>query len=132
MPSRDASGKFVSGGGGITIISDTLTPNLLTFGPKVDKVVAETVEFFSPRVEGVARQNAPWEDQTGNARNGLRTSTFHEPLIRHGIALSHSMPYGIWLETRFEGRYAIIAPTVREQGMEVMNTLRGILSRMRF
>lgn len=134
MPSRDSSGRFVSGsggGGGLTIVSDTLTPNLLAFGPRVDKLVAETVEFFSPRVEAAARTGAPWTDQTGNARNGLRTTTFHEPPVRHGIELSHSVPYGIWLETRFEGQYAIIIPTIKEQGLEVMSALRGILLRLR-
>jgi hypothetical protein len=73
------------------------------------------------------RQNAPWTDQTGNARNGLFAEAKHDWGRTHAIVLYHSVPYGIWLEVRHQGRYAIILPTAKEQGMAVMNTLRDLL-----
>lgn len=69
------------------------------------------------------RQNAPWNDQTGNARNGLHTTTFHEVGGTHGIVCAHSMPYGIWLEVKFSGRDGIIPATVRNGGDALMTLL---------
>lgn len=111
--------------------SNTLSPGLKTFTPKLDHAVGLTVDFFSPRVESAAKDGAPWTDQTGNARNTLTARPFHETLKKHGIVLAHGMPYGIWLEVRFGGRYAIILPTIKQQGIEVMATLRQVFSRMK-
>jgi len=65
-----------------------------------------------PRAESYARQNAPWTDRTGNARNGLRVAHEKTPMVVHRLITYHSMPYGIWLEVRWSGRYAIIGPTM--------------------
>lgn len=113
---------------GLTIVSDTLSPGMAAFPAKMDAAIAATVEFYSPRVEGYARSHAPWKDQTGNARNGLNAQTEHVPLTRHSIVLSHSVPYGIWLEVRFDGRNEIIIPTIKTQGAELMSTLRTVLA----
>lgn len=115
---------------GMVITSDTLTPGLKAFPDKVDRAIALTAEYFTPRVEAYARTNAPWTDRTGNARNGLNSKTFHEPRA-HGVYIMHSVPYGIWLEVRNDGRYEIIIPTVKNMGREMMATLRSLFSRMR-
>jgi hypothetical protein len=121
----------MASGSGMTFTSDTLTPRLRDLPGKVDEAVAKTVAYFRPTVEGYARINAKWTDQTGNARQGLRATEEHIPRVRHSIVLSHSVPYGIWLEVRFEGRYAVIEPTIRVQGPLVMATLAGLLGRIR-
>lgn len=66
-----------------------------------------------------ARKHAPWTDRTGDARAGLTA----EPEMDGGTArvvLAHGVPYGIWLENRFNGRYAVVGPT-----MEVFSTVAG-------
>jgi hypothetical protein len=108
--------------------SDTLTPGLKKFPDALDRAVAQTMDYFAPRVEGYARQNAPWHDQTGNARSGLRATTEHAG-NQHTLILFHSVPYGIWLEVRWNGRYAIIGPTIDAQGPQLMNALRGVVER---
>jgi len=61
-----------------------------------------------------AQQNAPWTDRTGEARKNLRG---YAGLGRNGqcwcAAIEHgpAIDYGVWLETRWNGRYAIVAPT---------------------
>lgn len=115
---------------GIVWTRDTLTPGLKEFTPKVDSMISKSVDYFDMRTEAYARSNAPWTDRTGNARNGLRTEPFHEPMKRHGIVLSHSVPYGIWLEVRWEGRYAIIVPTITHEGQELMQFIKGLLGKM--
>jgi len=102
-----------------------------TFPVKLDGAFNQLTAFFTPRVEAYARENAPWTDQTGNARSGLHAVPFHEPLIAHGVILSHSVPYGIWLEVRFDGKYAIIVPTIKAMGKELMGAVRGLMARIK-
>lgn len=68
------------------------------------------------------RDNAPWTDRTGNARNGLKAEHQKQEMRWHQLTLSHSVPYGIWLEVRWSGRYAILNPTLEKIGPELMRT----------
>lgn len=111
---------------GIRWEDDTLFDRLESFGPDIERKIARTVDFFTPRVESYARVNAPWQDQTGNARQGLMSQSSHAPR-HHAIDLFHSVPYGIYLEVRFEGRYAIIIPTIQSQGRALMALLGSTL-----
>lgn len=116
--------------GRLVITHDTLTPGLKAFPPKLDAAISQTIDYFAVRSESYMKENAPWTDRTGNARSGLRATPFHEPPIRHGIILSHSVPYGIWLEVRFEGKNAIINPTLEQMGPELMGTFRELIARV--
>jgi hypothetical protein len=88
-----------------------------------------TAQSMSPEVENFMKTNAPWQDQTGNARNGLTARPYREG-DEVGIVLSHSVFYGIFLESRFSGRYAIIQPTIDEMGPRVMRRYERLLDRM--
>lgn len=81
------------------------------------------VHRFAQRVEAYAKENAPWEDQTGDAREGLNASAHTTP-IEYVITLAHGVEYGIWLEVRWGGRFAIIMPTLEKMGDELMGELR--------
>lgn len=62
-------------------------------------------------MEAYARANAPWTDQTGDARRLLSGEAQAEgDTVR--ATLSHGVHYGIWLENLFNGRFAIIGPTL--------------------
>lgn len=58
-----------------------------------------------------AQNNAPWADITGDARAGLDVDVRQEG---HVIVweMSHSVDYGLYLETRWNGKFAIIMPTL--------------------
>lgn len=73
------------------------------------------------------RANAKWTDRTANARNGLRTIPTHSK-NQHTIVLTHSMPYGIWLEVRWSGKYGIIPDAVRQGGQELMGLLTKLFA----
>lgn len=109
--------------------SETLFKNMKTFPVKLDRAITSAVEYTASRGESAMRSNAPWNDQTGAARSGLHTSTEHSR-TRHTIIFAHSVPYGIWLEVRWSGRYAIIMPSVQDGGRELMQLLGGLLSRV--
>jgi hypothetical protein len=85
--------------------------------------LAAFTKGFAERVEAYAKEHAKWEDQTGSARSGL-TATGSQQLVRYVITLSHSVDYGIWLEVRWGGRFAIIMPTLEEMGPKMMEELK--------
>jgi hypothetical protein len=114
---------------GIIITSDTLTPRLRAAWPRVQRALTAATEYHADRAEAYAKQNAPWQDRTTAARLGLQAQAFHDP-SRHVIVLYHQVPYGIWLEVRWAGRYAIILPTIEHEGRELMVTLAGLLRRL--
>lgn len=58
-----------------------------------------------------AQANAPWEDITGDARSGLDVDVRMEGEVIVW-EMSHSVDYGLYLETRWNGKFAIIMPTL--------------------
>jgi hypothetical protein len=88
-----------------------------------------TARYKAPAVENYMKTNAPWTDQTGNARNGLFARPYRDG-DEVGIVLGHSVFYGIFLEVRFSGRYAIIQPTIDHMGPEVMRAFNRMMDRM--
>lgn len=126
---RDSQGRFVRGAGARVTWDDALSPRLRVANERLDLGVKAAVEYHATIAEAHMRTNAPWTDRTTNARNGLMATAVHSP-FRHAIVLYHSVPYGIWLEIRNQGRYAIIMPTVHEQGQALMTTLRDLLRSM--
>jgi hypothetical protein len=70
-------------------------------------------------IEGHMKQDAPWQDITGDARGGLRA----EPVVDQkgnttviDIVLSHSVSYGIWLEVAHGGKWGIVGPSAMLYG----------------
>lgn len=114
---------------GIKITQDTLTPGIEKLDPMLHSAISSVVEYNSDFAEGHMRRNAPWTDRTSNARNGLFAQAFTSE-DQYAIVVYHTMPYGIWLEVRFSGRYAIILPTVETVGPRLMDGLRKLLTRM--
>lgn len=123
-------GANAAGAKGMQLImtSDTLTPGVKGLKDFVDKSVATTLRYYEPQVENSAKLNAPWTDQTTNARNGLIARSGKDSK-EYWLVLAHSVPYGIWLEVRWSGKYAIIMPTLDEYGPKVIQTLNNILER---
>lgn len=87
------------------------------------------VDYHSLRGMAHMKTNAPWTDRTGAARTGLHTvaENFGDT---HVITFAHAVNYGIWLEVKFSGRDAIIMPSVRKTGDELMASLRGIMGQL--
>jgi len=112
----------------LTLEEDTLTPTLKALPGVIDKIVATTMHYYEPQVENYAKLNAPWKDRTTNARNGLAARSGRNAKT-HYIVLFHQVPYGIWLETRWSAKYAIIMPTIDKYGPEIMDTFNKILEK---
>lgn len=111
---------------GVDWYYDTLTPGLAAFPVVMDAAVGEVMERLAQQVQDYMHQNAPWSDRTGDARSGL-TAEADEDTFLHYITLFHTVDYGVWLEVRWSGRYAIIVPTIEAMGPVVMAEIEGLM-----
>jgi hypothetical protein len=78
-------------------------------------------------MENWAKENAPWTDRTGDARERLH-ATVEETGPIGTIVLAHGVDYGLWLEIANGGRYAIIAPAIDVYGPIVMRSLQNMIN----
>jgi hypothetical protein len=108
---------------------DTLTPNLKALLPKVDAAVDLVFDTYESIAESYARTNAPWNDNTGNARGGLFAQHDAEPMVKHSLTIYGTMPYTFWLEVRWSGKYAIIGPTMFNIAPDMSSALAAAVSR---
>lgn len=78
-------------------------------------------------MEAWAKQNAPWTDRTGDARERLH-ATVEETGPIGTIVLAHGVEYGLQLEIRNGGAYAIIAPAIDMFAPIVMRDLQRMMN----
>lgn len=112
--------------GGVTWYYDTLTPSIAGFTVVMNEAVEEIIERCAQMVEDYAKENAPWQDRSGEARSGL-TAAASSSGFTHTITLFHTAEHGLWLEVRWSGQYAIIQPTIQAMGPVVMAELQGMM-----
>lgn len=115
------TGQFTRGRGGATFF-DTLTPGIAAYGVALVTHVHEVLEEMAREMEQYAKDNAPWNNRTGDARAGLKAEV-DAHLTTPSLVLMHTIEYGVWLEIRWSGRYAIIMPTIEEFGPRVMERI---------
>lgn len=86
---------------------------------KVKRAMVAVAGRYAPKAEAWMKTNARWTDRTGNARNGLGALAFSD--ANHvAVVLFHQVPYGVWLEVRWDGRYAVIEPAIQKFAPEMM------------
>lgn len=104
-----------------------------TFNPKVREAIGVRFRYHTPRAETWMKHNAPWNDRTTNARNGLFTNFSHA--IRGALftmVLAHSVDYGIYLELGTENMKArpVILPAVNLFSGKIQKSLVKLIDRL--
>lgn len=114
-----------------------IADGLEEYGRKALIAVQAVANYWGQSIQDEARQNAVWEDRTGNARGGLffavdgfglsplvgdvtpeSKSEMSDVAVESGsddtliITLGHTVFYGKFLELKNGGRYAIIMSTI--------------------
>ncbi len=86
-------------------------------------------ETAAEKMQNYAKQNRPWSDRTGQARQRLRGYTGH---IANGkrIYIAHGVEYGVFLEFANERKYAVLEQTVEVVGAEIMPGFERLLERL--
>lgn len=108
---------------------NTLLPGIEGFSTRFNLKLKGFFEFQETKVQDYMRNNAPWKDRTANARQGLFAKAFQAEGT-HGIICYHTMPYGIWLEVKNNGEYAIIVPTIQAEGRRIMVQMNKLVDRL--
>lgn len=93
------------------ILFDGMTGTLALAANSVAGNALEAFEGLSEQVLAHAQAYAPWEDRTGEAREGLGVEVYEENGDVY-LDLFHTVDYGLWLETIQNGRFATIMPTL--------------------
>lgn len=109
----------------------TLKKNLDEMSVKLGAAVLMYASTKASELQGKMKLNRPWTDRTGMAK-ALLTAKVSQPskqLVR--ITLAHGVEYGIWLELAHEKNYAIIAPTVREEGPRIVQDMDNLMSKLK-
>lgn len=121
MPSYDI--KF-------NVETQEIIKNVGKLNSKFDAALMMYATTKATQLENYMKVNRPWVDRTGEAKR--RLSAQAESYKKHGvqIVLSHGVSYGVWLELSHQKRYAIIEPTVRTKGNEVLSGCRDLLSKL--
>ncbi len=91
--------------------SDRVIMNLRAFADdRLRAAIGALAEREALEMEAEAKGEAPWEDRTANARNGLWGAVEETPSELR-IAIGHQVEYGIYLELRQgPGRREILQP----------------------
>jgi hypothetical protein len=103
--------------------------NLRVFKGKMNALVAATVDYQGTQAVSYMKTNAKWRDRTGNARATLGAFARHSTEV-HEIHLHGGVPYQIWLEVRWAGKYAIISKAVIVQGRALMAKMNRLVDRL--
>lgn len=114
-----------------------IADGLEAYGQKALIAIQAVATYWGQSIQDEARENAMWEDRTGNARGGLffavdgfglspltgvvtpeAKSEMSDAAVESGsndtliITLAHTVFYGKFLEIKNGGRYAIIMSTI--------------------
>ena len=114
----------------VRIRRDTLSDGLDEFDENAIQAIQLVLDYWATRAMTQMKTNAPWTDRTTNARNGLMAKRFEDG-DSFSLVLWHTVPYGIWLEVRWSGRYAIIGPTLNDIAPKVLQMAGEAIVRVR-
>lgn len=111
--------------------NDELLQRIEHLDTKVFAAVQMYAVTKAPVITSSMQINRPWTDRTNLAKTRLTTSVsaVDNSLVR--LTLSHGVWYGVYLEVAHERKYAIIKPTLDQQGPIIMADMNNLFSKVR-
>lgn len=82
-------------------------------------------------LEAKMKQDRPWTDRTGMAKATLNAKVSQPNNYTVRITLAHGVEYGIWLELAHEKNYAIIGPTIEQEGPRLVSDFDNLMSKLK-
>lgn len=109
---------------------DSLAKSIQAHDRAVKRTIAGEMLYNADDFVSYAKKHAPWTDRSGNARSGLHAECNFGPEQNFyaEMVLAHSVFYGIWLEVRFNGKYAILMPTINHMGPILMRRIASAIN----
>ena len=109
----------------------TLKKNLDKMSQKLGAVVLMYAATKASELEYKMKQNRPWTDRTNMAKTMLNAKVSQPDSNIVRITLAHGVDYGIWLELAHGKNYAIIEPTIRDEGPRIVEDLNNLMSKLK-
>ena len=114
---KDTRGRFKGGWGFAWQGLADVATNVYDFSVETEDQLRDAMEELKDEMVEYAKQNAQWIDHPGvheDARSNIQGVVVKEGDGTWSIYLGHgkNVYYGIWLEVRWGGKYAIILPTI--------------------
>lgn len=106
-----------------------LTSNLGVLAGKTELALVMYATTKAAQLQSYMQMNRPWTDRTSMAKTTLTGRASSIPTGAR-ITLSYGVDYGIYLEKAHEEKYAIIEPTMRIKGPEVLNGAKGLIDKI--
>lgn len=113
---------------GIRWTTPLTTLNVARYAQELTAGVHTLARETAFAMEANAKVNAPWNDDTGAARAGLRGSVEVAGALTR-IVLAQSVAYGRYLEFAHGGRFAILWPTVEAERARLLAALQQLVGR---
>ena len=110
--------------------SSSLSKNLDKMSVKLGALILMYASTKASEIQSKMKMNRPWTDRTGMAKTLLNAKVSQPDKNTIRITLSHGVDYGIWLELAHEKNYAIIEPTIREEGPRIVDDLSDLMSKL--
>jgi hypothetical protein len=111
-----------------TTPADAWSALALNYRQRIEMGIVAIAQRWAPEIENYMKSNAPWTDRTGNARQGLHTEVNHVVGSMVQIILAHGVEYGIWLEVKAAGSWAIVNPSLDHFAPRIWADVRRMLS----
>lgn len=115
----------------VRITRNEILPNLekLADDGEAHEAIKVVMEYWAVQAMNIMKTGARWTDRTGVARSGLLADTFPDG-DASVLVLWSQAPYGIWLEVRWSGKYAIVGPTLHNIAPRVLQMAGEAVMRM--
>jgi hypothetical protein len=106
---------------------DVFLAGYAVYVDRINAALLALAQSYAARIEAWMKQNASWTDRTGNARQGLRAEV-EEMVNQIAINMMHGVPYGVWLEIRNQGVYAILLPALDKFAAELWDDIERLFA----
>lgn len=111
--------------------SSSLKNNLDKMSVKLGAVLLMYSATKASELQAKMKLNRPWTDRTNMAKVLLNAKVSQPDKNTIRITLAHGVEYGIWLELAHGKNYAIIAPTIRDEGPRIVEDLGNLMSKLK-
>lgn len=121
---RDIKGQYAGGMAINWVGLEVIQEDLIEY-QRQGAIMEGALEMLASDIQKYAQENAPWTDDSGEARAGLQAEVQRRPGGENAIILSHSKDYGVYLENANGGAFAIIIPTLEHFAAQLETRLFG-------
>lgn len=108
-----------------------LLRNLKVYGERFGAVVLMYAATKASEEEAKMKMNRPWTDRTNMAKATLSCRVSQPDATTVRMTFAHGVDYGVWLELANAKNYAIVGPTIRQDGPKIVEGLNGITAKIK-